>query len=121
MIKIFFVFFTKKGEKMRNFIFFVFMAIFLSFNSYANTAIKATEPQKIYIASDQLLFENESMFVLLNNNWEQINCLQSDANGIYITSSGLDLSFSWTCKRCGYKNSWWVDICKGCNKHYRKD
>ncbi len=66
---------------------------------------------RIYINPKDIAFNNNEMYVSINNNLVQTSAVYSDATGVYVDQNQI----SWTCG-CGYHNTTNVWTCDGCGR-----
>jgi len=73
------------------------------------------DQDKIYVNSEQLAITPEGIFVNTNAGWLKTSGVQSDANGLYITSVLADQwSVFWKCPKCDYSNTPFSRKCSNC-------
>ena len=65
--------------------------------SFSDNSI-STNFTKIYLNANQIVFNDNKIFVDIDNSWIQIDRLESDDEGIYLT--GWNPSVYWTCPHC---------------------
>lgn len=62
------------------------------------SAEKMTSLEKNYISIKQLHVSDEAMFVFLNNQWQQVDAVFSDNQGLFIARQPSPET--WYCKTC---------------------
>lgn len=56
---------------------------------------------KMYIEPNQIQFDENNIYVCINQNWTRTTALYTDRNGFYI----VDEQGGWTCPRCNTYNT----------------
>ncbi len=91
--------------------FFLFIAICCAVNANEKTIhTLASNITKTYIDPNNIQFDNNNIYVCVNQNWVQTNAVCKDEQGLYI----IDEQGAWKCSYCKQwtdSNPWTCDFC----------
>lgn len=80
--------------------------------SILDDTIAKDNNQKVFIKPSQVVFsEQGEIFVLVNNEMVQVNCLKTNHQGIYFERK----TGYWVCPRCGNRNELGCWDCARCD------
>lgn len=103
-------------------VFFVFLVLTIAGiggtnQSYANVFVFSSDADKLYVSPDQVMISHEGIFVLVEEEFIQVQAILQDDNGIYY----LRPSIYWSCKKCGYsQNPAWTNYCQNCKRRFNE-
>ncbi|OGN59317.1 MAG: hypothetical protein A3F40_04045 [Chlamydiae bacterium RIFCSPHIGHO2_12_FULL_27_8] len=103
-------------------IYFLFVILFMHFfmsNLYSKNS-NLTEIEKTYIDQSQIFFEDNKIFVEIDNNIFQIKSIKQDESGLFFSKivKNKEIIWNWACKYCKTKNSPFRIYCKNCGKRW---
>lgn len=71
---------------------------------------QVAQKNRIYVKPTDIAFQNNEMYVSVNNNQVQTNAVYSDTTGVFVDANKI----GWRCGRCNYVNTenlWTCDNC----------
>jgi hypothetical protein len=66
------------------------------------------QENKEYVSAEQIVVNQEGIFVILNGEAVPVSGIAHDAEGIYCVKS------TWKCPKCGFVNQWYYTKCQNC-------
>jgi len=82
---------------------------------YSLSAEQTITCKKTYVNPNEVILEESSIFVHINNFWLRAVSLHTDAHGLYVIQDER-IHGPWQCKKpgCLTQNEEWRDFCKQC-------
>src|ERR1700722_8665546 len=105
-----------KKKAMKSIAIVVFLNILISLQASINIDLE----QKVYIQTDQIYFDNNRIYISIDDFTYETTALSSDDNGYYIDTIAKKDKCSWyhwqctNCKTCNLRGFNWE--CKKCKK-----
>lgn len=91
-----------------------FLGVFSMLVCFTSLFSENKSEDRIYLDGNQIAFQNNQLFVFVENQWTTTNALFSDANGVYILARKW--YEPWECGYCGAVNPPTNFVCWNCHK-----